>query len=116
MVDNDTVSASNVNRQVLFSPRDVGRRKIDTAKENLDSHNIQTGRYIVLYTIKRHFYARDKFMRICQNGSLDKFMRFLFMHSSALCIVSVWHDKNLCDTNLCDMCLTCIIHINKSHA
>ena len=28
-------------------------------------------------------------MRICQNGPLDKFMRFLFMHSSALSIVTV---------------------------
>ena len=26
-------------------------------------------------------------MRIHQNGPLDKFMRFLFMHSSVLCIV-----------------------------
>ena len=27
-------------------------------------------------------------MRICKNGPLDKFMRFLFMPSSALCIVT----------------------------
>ena len=44
-------------------------------------------------TVKRHFYARKKFMQMCQNGPLDKFMRFLFMrflfmHSSALCIVT----------------------------
>ena len=26
-------------------------------------------------------------MQICQNGPLDKFMRLLFMRSSALCIV-----------------------------
>ena len=31
------------------------------------------------------------------------------MHSS------VWHDKNLCGTNSCDLRLTCIIRINKSH-
>ena len=29
--------------------------------------------------VKRHFYACEKFMRICQNGPLDKFMRFLFV-------------------------------------
>ena len=27
-------------------------------------------------------------MRVCQNGPLDKFMQFLFMRSSALCIVT----------------------------
>ena len=42
-MDNDTVSASNINRQVLFSPRDVGRRKVEAAKEKLDTHNIRTG-------------------------------------------------------------------------
>ena len=31
------------------------------------------------------------------------------MHSN------VWHDRNLCSTNLCDLCLTRIISINKSH-
>ena len=39
-------------------------------------------------TIKRDLYARDKFMRICQNGPLDKFMWLLFMQSSVLCIVT----------------------------
>ena len=29
---------------------------------------------------------------------------------------NVWCDKNLCSTNLCDLCLTHIICINKSHA
>ena len=33
----------------------------------------------VLYTIKQHFYERDKLMQICQNRPLDKFM---FMCSS----------------------------------
>ena len=41
-----------------------------------------------VYTIKHHFYAREKFMRICRNGSLDKFIRFLLIRSSALCIVT----------------------------
>ena len=40
------------------------------------------------YTVKQHFYVRDKFMRIRQNGPLDKFMQFLFVRSSALCIVT----------------------------
>ena len=29
---------------------------------------------------------------------------------------NVWRDKNLCATNLCDQCLTRIIHINKTRA
>ena len=57
------------------------------------------------------FYACDKFMRDCQNGPLNKFMRFLFMHSSAYeSNVLVWRNKNLCNINLCDLCLTHIIH------
>ena len=39
-------------------------------------------------TVKRHFSACEKFMRICQNWPLDKFMRFLYMRSSVLCIVT----------------------------
>ena len=30
---------------------------------------------------------REKFMRICQNGPLDNFMQFVFVRSSASCIV-----------------------------
>ena len=29
---------------------------------------------------------------------------------------NIWRDKNLCSTNLCDLRLTHMIHINKSHA
>ena len=50
-------------------------------------HKSDLGMSDIECTVKRHFYAREKFMRICQNGPLDKFMRFLFMRSSALCIV-----------------------------
>ena len=28
---------------------------------------------------------------------------------------NIWHDENLCRTNLCDQRLTRIIRINKSH-
>ena len=46
------------------------------------------------YTIKWHFYAHDKFMRICQNRRLDRFMWFL-------CILEfytlyVWCNRNFC--------------------
>ena len=43
-------------------------------------------RYI--YHKATFLYEREKFMRICQNGPLDKSMRFLFMCSSALCIAT----------------------------
>ena len=39
----------------------------------------------VATTIKQYFYAREIY-EICQNGPFDKFMRFLFMHSIALCM------------------------------
>ena len=35
----------------------------------------------------RHFYVHEKFMRICQNWPLDKFMQCLFKYASALYIV-----------------------------
>ena len=38
------------------------------------------------------------------------------MCSSTLCIVTYGVIKNLCNTNLCNLCMTCIIHISKSHA
>ena len=42
LVDCDVVAASNVNRQVLFSKEDVGRRKVDAAQDGLQRHNIRT--------------------------------------------------------------------------
>ena len=38
LVDRDVVDASNLNRQVLFAPRDVGRRKVDAAADALAGH------------------------------------------------------------------------------
>jgi hypothetical protein len=32
-------------------------------------------------------------MRICQNGPLDKFMRFSFMRLNVACIANVWRDN-----------------------
>ena len=40
-----------------------------------------------MYAVKLHFYTGDKFMRIRQNGPFGKFMRFLFIRSSILCLV-----------------------------
>ena len=42
LVDYDVVAASNVNRQVLFSSGDVGRRKVEAGEEGLQRHNIRT--------------------------------------------------------------------------
>ena len=38
------------------------------------------------YTIKQHFYTREKFMRICQNGPLDKIYLYL-------CVLFLMHSK-----------------------
>ena len=69
-----------------------------------------------MYTIKVHFSAREKIMRIGQNGPLEKFMRFLFMHLNVACITNIilWRNNIYADTNLCDRCLTHIIRINKT--
>ena len=42
LLDNDVVSVSNINRQVLYSVGDVGRRKVDAAVEGLQRDNIHT--------------------------------------------------------------------------
>jgi adenylyltransferase/sulfurtransferase len=42
LVDCDTVDASNLNRQLLFSQADVGRRKVDAAVAGLAHHNLGT--------------------------------------------------------------------------
>ena len=52
-------------------------------------------------------------MQICQNGPLDKFMRFLLTRSSALCTVMCGAIKIYA---VHDQRLTRIICINKSHA
>ena len=41
-MDCDVVSASNINRQILFSVSDVGRRKVEAAVEGLQPHSIRT--------------------------------------------------------------------------
>ena len=51
-------------------------------------NNIWVGHQKLVNTAKRHFYACEKFIRIRQNGPLEKFMRFLFMRSSVQCIVT----------------------------
>eukprot|EP00028_Trichosphaerium_sp_Am-I-7-wt_P003821 CAMPEP_0168513586 /NCGR_PEP_ID=MMETSP0405-20121227/3563_1 /TAXON_ID=498012 /ORGANISM="Trichosphaerium sp, Strain Am-I-7 wt" /LENGTH=266 /DNA_ID=CAMNT_0008532471 /DNA_START=72 /DNA_END=868 /DNA_ORIENTATION=+ len=38
LIDNDTVETSNLNRQLLFSKADVGKRKVDAAAENIKNH------------------------------------------------------------------------------
>ncbi|TVW08423.1 ThiF family adenylyltransferase, partial [Streptococcus pneumoniae] len=38
-VDFDTVEASNLNRQILYSTSDIGKRKVEAAKESLRKFN-----------------------------------------------------------------------------
>ncbi|MGV9199538.1 MAG: ThiF family adenylyltransferase, partial [Promethearchaeia archaeon] len=37
MVDNDTIEASNLNRQALYSKRNIGQKKVKVAKKSLDN-------------------------------------------------------------------------------
>ena len=43
-------------------------------------------------TVKVHFSAREKIMRIGQNGPLEKFTRFLFMRLNVACITNISPD------------------------
>ena len=63
-----------------------GKDKREDVMTNDHTHCSKLFRMI--HTIKQHFYAHDKFMRIRQNGPLDKFMPFLFMCFNILCIVT----------------------------
>jgi molybdopterin/thiamine biosynthesis adenylyltransferase len=40
LVDYDTVDIHNLNRQLMFSPADVGEAKVDAAQKNARFHNI----------------------------------------------------------------------------
>ncbi len=39
IIDSDKVELSNLNRQVLYSDKDIGRNKVDSAKEKLEALN-----------------------------------------------------------------------------
>ena len=43
-MDNDVVDITNLNRQILFNKDDVGRRKVDAAKDGLKHHLLDTGK------------------------------------------------------------------------
>jgi len=43
LVDRDVVEVSNLNRQLLFGPADVGRRKVDAAAECLRRYHVSAG-------------------------------------------------------------------------
>jgi molybdopterin/thiamine biosynthesis adenylyltransferase len=46
LLDRDTVDASNLNRQILFSRFDVGKSKVEVAAQHLkDMHNLRTNIY-----------------------------------------------------------------------
>ena len=55
-------------------------------------------------------------MQIRQNRPLDKFYEIFIYADKHFMHCNVWCDKKLCGTNLCDQCLTRIIHINKTCA
>ena len=39
LIDNDIIQLSNLNRQILFSENDIGKKKVDVAKEKLNAIN-----------------------------------------------------------------------------
>lgn len=65
IVDNDTVTLSNLQRQVLFSEKDIGKSKIDIAKQRLQGLNSNTK--INSYNIR---FAKENAVTIAKNYDL----------------------------------------------
>ena len=71
---NEKIQSIQLSLQEKQKIRDISREEVEKSlrQGGLDSmadglkHNLERG------TVKRHFYARDKFMQICENRPLDK--------------------------------------------
>ena len=53
---------------------------------------------------------------LCESVKTDLSINFFIYVDQHFMHCNVWCDKNLCGINLCDRCLTRIIHINKTRA
>ncbi len=56
IVDFDVVSASNINRQILFTSKDIGRGKVEVALEYISSLDIDTHVYPIMRKIDESFF------------------------------------------------------------
>ena len=67
--------------------------------------------YTKVITVKVHFSAPDKIMRIGQNWTLEKCTRLTLHDITSI----IWHNSIYADTNLCDRHLTHIIKLTQKN-
>lgn len=67
LVDHDRVKLSNLNRQVLYTPSDVGKLKTEVAKSNLEAFNPHT----LCETINRRITEPEDLVDIIEVGTGD---------------------------------------------
>ncbi|MBD3211746.1 MAG: adenylyltransferase [Candidatus Lokiarchaeota archaeon] len=78
IIDSDTVSISNLQRQILYSEADVGREKVEVAKERLSSLNSSVNikaykDYVDDESIKKYIHDID-FLIDCSDNMKTKFL------------------------------------------
>ncbi len=68
LLDMDVVDASNLNRQILFTTADVGKRKVEAAKECLERyHNLKT-EIVAIHTNAVTDWA--KVVEVCKHSTV----------------------------------------------
>jgi len=84
IVDNDKVELSNLNRQIIFNSKDIGKFKTDIAKKRIKSINSSTK--IKTYKLKFNKYNSEKLIKnfdiICDGT--DNFETRLLINDSCL--------------------------------
>ena len=61
IVDFDTVSASNINRQILFTSKDIGQMKVEIARKKLEDINPNCEVKIINQRIDENFNLEEKY-------------------------------------------------------
>ena len=66
LVDHDVIEASNLNRQILYGPPDLGRPKVEVAAERIATFNPE----IIVQTIRRRIDSAEALGEILQDVDL----------------------------------------------
>ncbi len=84
IVDNDKVELSNLNRQIIFNSKDIGKFKVDMAKKRIKSINNNTR--VMSFKLKLNKHNADKLIKnfdiICDGT--DNFETRLLINDSCL--------------------------------
>ena len=78
IIDDDTLEASNLQRQIIFNETQIGKNKVDSAKENLSKLNSDVKisahkEYVDENSIKKHLIDQD-FIVDCSDNMKTKFL------------------------------------------